>query len=114
MFSQKHPSRKMFSISFKEFFDLLDAAFVKQTNKMFERYNLLSRKQKDRESYKEQFLGALSDLARTCEMEVNAEQGRIGDVIKLTMRNCDLQQRLLSEKLNRVGAFNQAIIDEKG
>ena len=44
------------SSSFKKLFNLLVAEFVKPANITFERYKLLSRKQKDRESY-EQFWG---------------------------------------------------------
>ena len=92
---------------------MLELAFIKPTNITFERYKLLSRKQKDRESY-EQFWGALSDLARSCEIGINAEQEWIRDVFIFNMKNCDLQRRLLSETLNPLDALNQAIIDEKG
>ena len=86
---------------------------MKPTNIMFERYKLLSRKQKNRESY-EQFWGALSDLARSCEIGINAEQEGTRDVFIYNMKNCDLQPTLLSETLNPVDALNQTIIDEKG
>ena len=113
MFSEQHPRVKVLAISFKETFDLLKAAFIKATNITFERYKLLSRKQRDRESY-EQFWGALSDLARSCEIGINAEQKWIRDVFIFNMKNCDLQRRLLSETINSVDALNQAIIEEKG
>ena len=58
---------------------MLELVFIKPTNITFERYKLLSRKQKDRESY-EQIWGALSDLARSCEIGINAEQEWIRDV----------------------------------
>ena len=58
VFAQNHPSVKVLGISFKEFFELLEAAFIKPTNITFERYKSLSREQKDRESY-EQFLGCI-------------------------------------------------------
>ena len=112
VFAQKHPRVKILGTSFKEFFELLEAAFIKPTNITFERYKLLSRKQKDRESY-EQFWGALSGLARSCEIGINAEQGWIRDVIIFNMKNCDSPRRLLSETLNSVDALNQANIDEK-
>ena len=113
VFAQKHPGVKVLGISFKELFELLETAFIKPTNITFERYKLLSRKQKNRESY-EQFWGALSDLARSCKIGINAEQELIRDVFIFNMKNCDLQRRLLSETLNPVDALNQAIIDEKG
>ena len=72
----------------------------------------MNRKQKDRESY-EQFWGALSDLARSCEIGIKAEQEWIRDVFILNMKNCDLQRRLISETFNPLDALNQAIIDEK-
>ena len=50
VFSPNHPRVKILAISFKDFFDLLEGDFVKPTNITFERYKLLSRKQKDRES----------------------------------------------------------------
>ena len=93
VFSRKHSRVKVLAISFKEFLDLLEAAFVKPTDITFERYRLLSRKQKDRESY-EQFWGSLSNLARSCEIGINAEQEWIRYVIIFNMRNCDLQGRL--------------------
>ena len=112
-FCSKHPRVKVLGISFKEFFDLQETAFIKPTNVTLERYKLLSRKQKDSQSY-EQFWGALSDLARSGEVGINAEQEWIRDVFIFNMKNCDLQRRLLSETLNPVDALNQAIIDEKG
>ena len=96
VFSQKHPIVKTLSISFEEILDLLDAVFVKPANIKFERYKLLSRKKKDRESCK-QFLGAQAVLARSADFEVNAEQEWIRDVFMFNMRNCDLQRRLLSK-----------------
>ena len=51
VFAQKHPRVKVLGISFKNIFDLLESVFIKPTNIRFERYKLLSRKQKDRESY---------------------------------------------------------------
>ena len=92
VFAQKHPSVKVLGISFKEFSDLLEFAFIKSTSMTFERYKLLSRKQKDRESY-EQFWGALSDLATSCEIGINTEQEWIRDVFIFNMKNCDLQRR---------------------
>ena len=112
VFAQEHPRVEVLEISFKEFFDLLETAFIKPTNITFERYKLLSRKQNDMESY-EQFWGALSDLARSCEIGINAEQEWIRDVFIFNMKNCYLQRRLLSETLNPVNALNQAIIDKK-
>ena len=100
------------SRSFKKLFNLLVAKFVIPANIMFERYKLLNRKQKDRKSY-EQFLGALSDLARVCKIVINAEQERIKDVFISTLRNCELQRRLSSETLNPVDELNQAIIGRK-
>ena len=55
---------------------------------MFERYKMLSGKQKDKESY-EQFWWALSDLARSFEIVINAEQKWIRDVFIFNMKNCD-------------------------
>ena len=85
VFAQKHPRVKVLGISFKEFYELLESAFIKPTNITFEQYKLLSRKQKDRESY-EQFLGALLDLARLCEIGINAEQEWIRDVFIFNMK----------------------------
>ena len=45
VFSQKHPNVIVVAISFKKISHLLEAAFIKPTNIMFERYKLLSRKQ---------------------------------------------------------------------
>ena len=53
VFAQKHPRVKVLGISFKEFFELLEAAFIKPTIITFERYKLINRKQKDRESYEQ-------------------------------------------------------------
>ena len=45
----------------------------------------MSRKQKDTKSY-EQFWGALSDLARSCEIGINAEQEWIRDVFSFNLK----------------------------
>ena len=113
LFPQNFTRVKVLSMSFKEFFDLLGAAVVNSANKTFERYKLLSRKQKNRDFF-EQFWGALSDLARACEIGIIAEQEWMRDLIKFNMRNCDLQRRILLETLNPVNALNQVIFDEKG
>ena len=56
----------------------------------------------------------MSDIARSCEIGINAEQEWIRDVFIVNMKNCDSQQRLFSETLNPVDALNRANIDEKG
>ena len=63
LFAQKHPGVKVLGISIQEFHELPESVFIKPTIITFERYKLLSRKQKDRGSC-EKFWGALSDLAR--------------------------------------------------
>ena len=78
VFTQKNPRVKILAITFSEFWTLLDAAFKKRPNTTFERYKLLSQKQKDRESY-EQFWGALTDLASTCNIKES----------DITCKNCN-------------------------
>ena len=111
VFMQKNPKVKMLAISFTEFWTLLDAAFNKPPNTKFERYKLLNRKQKDRESY-EQFWGDPTDLASTCKENDEAEWK--SDVFFCNMRNTDTQRKLLSAKISPTEALNQALIDEKG
>ena len=106
VFAQKHPRVKILGISFNEFFDLRKTAFIKPRNIAFERYKLLSRKLKDRESY-EQSWGALSDLARSCEIGINPELEWIRDVFIFNIENCDLQRRLLLDTLNLVDALTK-------
>ena len=53
VFSEKHPGVKVFSFYFKKFFDHLEAVFVMTAHITFEKYNFLSLKQKDRESYEQ-------------------------------------------------------------
>ena len=113
VFTQKIPRVKILTISFTEFWTLLDAAFDKPPNTTFERYKLLNLKQKDRESY-EQFWGALTDLASTCNIKENDEAEWIGDVFICNMRNTDTQRKLLSVTISPTEALNQALIDEKG
>ena len=72
IFSQKNPRVKISSITFSEFWTLLDAALNKPPNTTFERYKLLNRKQKDRESY-EHFWGALTDLASISNIKESDE-----------------------------------------
>ena len=52
----------------------------------------MSRAQKYKESY-EQFCGALSDLARSCEIGINPEQECLRDVFIFKTKNRDLQRR---------------------
>ena len=55
-FSQKHPRVKVYFITVKEIFDFLESEFVKPANITFKRYKLMSRKQKNRESYFGEYL----------------------------------------------------------
>ena len=113
VFTQKNPRVKILAISFSEFWTLLDAAFNKPPNTTFERYKLLNRKQKDRESY-EQFWGALTDLASTCNIKESDEAEWIRDIFICNMKNTDTQRKLLSATISPSEALNQALIDEKG
>ena len=110
VFTQKNPRVKILAITFSEFWTLLDAAFNKPPNTTFERYKLLNRKQKDRESY-EQFWGALADLAIIKESD---EAEWIGDIFICNMKKTDTQRKLLSTTISPSEAFNHALIDEKG
>ena len=113
VFTQKNPRVKILAISFSEFWTLLDAAFNKPPNITFERYKLLNRKQKGRESY-EQFWGALTDLASTCNIKESDEAEWIRDIFICNMKNTDTQRKLLSATISPSEALNQALIDEKG
>ena len=85
VFTQKNPRVKISAISFTEFWTLLDAAFNKPPNTTFERYNLLNRKQKDRESY-EKIWGALTDLASLFNIREIDKADCIRDVFICNMR----------------------------
>ena len=113
VFTQKNPRVKILAISFSEFWSLLDAAFNKRPNTTFERYKLLNRKQNDRESY-EQFWGALTDLASTCNIKESDKAEWIRDIFICNMKNTDTQRKLLSATISPSEALNQALIDEKG
>ena len=99
VFTQKNPRVKILAILFSEFWTLLDAAFNKPPNTTFERYKLLNRKQKDRESY-EQFWGALTDLASTCNIKESDEAEWIRDIFICNMKNTDTQRKLLSATIS--------------
>ena len=92
---------------------MLDAAFNKPPNTTFERYKLLNRKQKDRELY-EQFWGALTDLASTCNSKESDDAEWIRDIFICNLKNTDTQRKLLSATISQSEALNQALIDEKG
>ena len=113
VFTQKNPRVKILAITFSEFWTLLDAAFNKPPNTTFERYKLLNRKQKDRESY-EQFWGALTDLASTCNIKESEEAEWIRDIFICNMKNRDTQRKLLSATISPSEALNQALIVKKG
>ena len=113
VFTQKNPRVKILAIIFSEFWTLLNAAFNKPPTTTFERYKLLNRKQKDRESY-EQFWGALTDLASTCNIKESDEAEWIRDIFICNMKNTDTQRKLLSGTISPLDALNQALIDEKG
>ena len=113
VFTQKDPRVKILAISFTEFWTLLDAAFNKPPNTLFERYKLLNRKQKDPESY-EKIWGALTNLASTYNIKENDEAEWIRDVFICNMGNTDTQRKLFSATISPTDALNQALIDEKG
>ena len=113
VFSQKNLTVKNFSISFKEFWDLLGLIFDKPPDVTIERYFYLKSDTKNRESL-EQFLGALTDLARTCNIRESNEAARIRDVIICNMRNSETQLKLLSATISPSEDLSQALKDEKG
>ena len=84
--AQKKSRLKSLTISFTEFWTLLDTAFKKPPNTTFERYNLLNRKQKDRESH-EQFWGELTDFASVCNIWENDEAEWIRNTFICNMKN---------------------------
>ena len=112
-FYTKNPRVKILAITFSEFWTLLDAAINKPPNTTFERYKLLNRKQKYRESY-EQFWGALTDLASTCNIKESDEVQWMRDIFICNMNNTDTQRKLLSASISPSEALNQVLIDEKG
>ena len=70
--SKKNTRVKILAIYFRKFWDLLNPAFNKPPNFTIERYKLLNRKERERESF-EQFWGALTDLASTCNFRESEE-----------------------------------------
>ena len=80
---------------------------------MFERYKLLNRKQKDRESF-EQFWGALTALASTCTKRETDKAEWIKDIFICNMKNTETQRKLLSATISSSEALNQSLIEEKG
>ena len=112
VFAKKNPRVKLLAISFTEFWSLLDQAFNKFTNTTFERYKLLNRKQKDRESF-EQTWGALVDLANTCNIRETDEAEWIRDIFICYMKNTETQRKLLSASIRPSEALNQALINKK-
>ena len=84
VFAQKNPRLKVLGISFKEFYELLESTFMKSTNITFERYKLLSRKQKNKLWT---ILGRVIRFSKI--MWINAEQEWIRDVFIFNMKNCD-------------------------
>ena len=113
VFTQKNPRVKIITITFSEFWTLLDAAFNKPPNTTFKKYKLLNGKQKDRESY-EQFWGALTDLAITCNIKETDEAEWIKDIFICNMKNTDTQRKLMSATTSPSEALNQALTDKKG
>ena len=91
VFAQKNPRIKILAISFTESWTLLDTAFNKLPNTTFERYKLLNRKQKDRESF-EQFWGALTNFVILCNIRETDEADWIKDIFICNMKNTETQR----------------------
>ena len=112
IFGQKFTKVRILQISYKEFWEFLATVFVRKTNVTFERLKLLNRKQRDRESL-EHFWGALSEIAKKCDIAAGEEE-RIRDTFINNMKNYDIQRKLLTRTLPPREALKVALIDEKG
>ena len=90
-FGPKFTNVTILQISFKEFWEFLETAFVRKKNVTFERHKLLNRKQRDRESL-EQFWGSLAEMANKSDIAAGEEEW-IRDIFINNMKNYDIQRK---------------------
>ena len=86
--------------------------FNKPLNALFERYKILNRKQRGRDSFKQLWV-ALTDLASTCNIRESDVAERIRDFF-CNLRNSVTQRQLLTEAISPSEALSQTLTDKKG
>ena len=91
----QHPHLNMEEIRYPRFLDTCVALFQKQRNETYEMYQMLPRKQKERESL-ESFYAELSGMAARCNLGTQ-ERKMERDTFTFNMRNRDAQNELYRE-----------------
>ena len=108
----RNPHLKMDSLTTAELWTIMESAFIRQRNIIFDRYVLLTTKQTRGESI-EHFFGKLKELSENCELG-SQEDTLIRDLFIANMLDPEIQRELLRETLEPAQALRLAINMELG
>ena len=108
----RNPHLKMDILTTAELWLIMESAFIRQRNITFDRYVLLTTKQRRGESI-EHFFGKLKELSENCELG-SQEDTLIRDLFIANMLDPEIQRELLRETLEPAQALRLAINMELG
>ena len=108
----KHPHLNMETIRYPQFLNTCVARFQKERNETYEMYQMMSRKQKDRESL-ESFYAELGGMAVRCNLGTQ-ERKIVRDIFIFNMRNRDAQNELCRETKTPEEALRIAMSYKRG
>ena len=108
----RNPHLKTDILTTAELWTIMESAFIRQRNITFDRYVLLTTKQKRGESI-EHFFGKLKELSENCELG-SQEDTLIRDLFIANMLDPEIQRELLRETLEPAQPLRLAVNMELG
>ena len=110
--TQKFPNDNIYDLTTLKPWEVMEIAFIRPRNIIFDRYVFFSRKQKKGETI-EQFQSILKELAENCDFE-NREEVIIRDIFITNMLDDDIQLELLRDTVDPERALIIAVNMEMG
>ena len=110
--TQKFPHDNNYDHTTLKLWEMMEIAFIRPRNIIFDCYVFLSRKQKKGETV-EQFYSILKELSENCHFE-NREEVIIRDIFITNMLDDDIQRELLRDTVDPERALSIAVNMEMG
>ena len=98
LLTQKFPHDNIYDLATLKLWEMMEIAFIRPRNIIFDRYVFFSRKQKKGETV-EQFYSILKELAENCDFE-KREEVIIRDIFITNMLDDDIQRELLRDTVD--------------
>ena len=112
LLTQKFPHDNIYDLTTLKLWEMMEIAFIRPRNIIFDRYVFFSRKQKKGETA-EQFYSILKELVENCDFE-NREGVIIRDIFITNKLDDDTQRELLRDTVDPERALSIAVNMEMG